>query len=222
VKRRDRPRLRVVDHPLARHTLSQLRDPDVGTEPFRRALERLSLLLMAEASRDLPLVHARLETPHGAADVDRIESASMACLAILRSGLGMLAGLQSLLPGTAVGHVGLRRDPETKQAREYFLELPPDPGGPWFVLDPMIATGGSAVRALDRLVDHEVAPQRIRFVAVVVAPEGVDHVAARHPDVRVFAAALDSHLNADKEIVPGIGDVGDRLFGTVAAGPVGS
>lgn len=206
--------LRVVDHPLVKDTLAQLRDARTPREAFRHALSTLSRLLASEATRDLPSAAVQIDTPNGRSATRRVDSARIALVPVLRSGLGMLGGMLDLLPAAAVGHVGLQRDATTKRPREYFVKLPPDRGGPVFVVDPMVATGGSAVHTLDLLNARGIEDERIRFVGVVAAPEGARQLLERHPAVRVFVAALDSHLDAAKQIVPGVGDMGDRLFGT--------
>jgi uracil phosphoribosyltransferase len=206
--------LQIADHPLVEDALARLRDTRTPRERFRQALSTLSRLLASEATRGLPSVDVDLETPNGRCPARRVESERVTLIAILRSGLGLLEGMLDLLPAAAVGTVGLEREAATKRPREYLVKLPPDPGGRVFVVDPMIATGGSAIHTLDLLNTRGIADERIRFVAVLVAPEGAAHLLEHHPAVRILAAALDSHLNSQKEIVPGIGDVGDRLFGT--------
>jgi uracil phosphoribosyltransferase len=208
------PNLRIVDHPLVEDALARLRDAHTQREGFRDALSTLSRLLAWEATRELPSLAVDLETPNGRSVARRVEGQRITLVAVLRAGLGMLPGMLDLLPAAAVGTVGLQRDEDSKRPREYFVKLPPDRGGSVFVVDPMIATGGSAVHTLDLMNAHGISDERICLVGMVAAPEGASRLLESHPGVRVFVAALDSHLNAAKEIVPGIGDAGDRLFGT--------
>lgn len=205
--------LHVVRHPLAGEQLARLRDAGTQTEGFRRALHSLSQLLACEATRRLPVVRSEKQTPNGPARVEQVELERVTVVVILRSGAGMLDAVLQLMPAANVGYVGVERDAETKQPREYFVKLPPDRGGDVFVLDPMIATGGTATHTLGILNAHGVEDARIRFIAAVTAPDGVRRLLELHPGVPIFAAALDSHLNEAKEVVPGVGDVGDRLFG---------
>jgi uracil phosphoribosyltransferase len=204
----------IVDHPLVGDALSRLRDARTDLAGFRLALAAAAAGIAHEITRDLPRASASRETPLGPAHVTTVDSTRALVVVILRAGLGMLPATLALLPGAAVGLVGVEREPGTWRAREYYRKLPPDPGGPVFVLDPMVATGGSALHVLDLLAARGVEDARIRFGAVVVAPEGLERLRSAHPGVRVFAAALDEGLNDAAEIVPGIGDAGDRLFGT--------
>ncbi len=208
------PSLRLVDHPVVRDRLAQLRDARTPREGFRRALAELSLVLCAEAMRDLPLAAGTVTTPNGVAETARVDAGRALAVVVLRAGLGMLGAVTELLPGIPVGHIGLRREDGGRRVAQYFAKLPTDPGGPVFLADPMIATGRSAQRALDVVSAAGIADERIRFLAVLVTPEGLGRLRAGHPGVTVFAAALDPELNAANEIVPGIGDAGDRLFGT--------
>lgn len=208
------PNLWIVDHPLVEDALARLRDARTSREDFRRALSILARLIAVEATGQLPSAAVNVETPHGPCAARIVDGPGIVVIAVLRSGLGMLEAMLDLLPGAAVGVVGLERESVTKQPREYCVKLPPDQGGDVFVVDPMIATGGSAVHALDLLNAHGIADERIHFLGLLAAPEGASRLLESHPAVPVFVAALDSHLDPAKEIVPGMGDVGDRLFGT--------
>jgi uracil phosphoribosyltransferase len=208
------PNLFVADHPLIQHKLSHMRDKRRSTMGFRSLLKEIALLMGYEITRDLPLTTERIETPLAVIDAPVIEGRKVAVVPILRAGLGMADGLLELMPGAREGHIGLYRDHDTHQPVEYLVKLP-DPAGRLFILvDPMLATGNSAVHAVDVLNRRGVADEQIRFMALVSAPEGVRRFHGAHPDVPVFTAALDSHLNENAYIVPGLGDAGDRLFGT--------
>jgi len=204
--------LHIVDHPLVHDALMALRD--VGTAPpaFRRAANRISVLLAAEALRDVPTTRGRVTTPLGPAE-GRIVDGDVVVVPVLRAGLGMLDAVLELLPGARVGHIGLQRDEATAIASRYYSKLPPDVGASYvLMIDPMLATGGSAVAAIDLL--KQAGARVIRMICIVAAPEGVDLVTRHHPDVHIYAPVVDSHLNAHKYIVPGLGDFGDRLYGT--------
>lgn len=206
--------LTVLDHPLIQHKLSLMRRRHTETIKFRALLKEISLLMGYELTRSLPMTTEAIETPMAAMDAPVIEGKKLAVVAILRAGLGMLDGLLELVPAARVGHVGLYRDHDTKLPVEYLVKLP-DPAGRLFILcDPMLATGNSAVHAVDVLNRHGVPDERIRFMALVSAPEGVARFHAAHPQVPVWTAALDSHLDERAYIVPGLGDAGDRLYGT--------
>ncbi|WP_029012387.1 uracil phosphoribosyltransferase [Niveispirillum irakense] len=210
----DLPNLHVLTHPLIQHKLSHMRDKNRSTMGFRQLLREIALLMGYEITRDLPMTTERIETPLCPMDAPVIEGRKLAVVPILRAGLVMAEGLLELVPAAREGHIGLYRDHETKRPVEYLVKLP-DPVGRIFILvDPMLATGYSAVHAVDVLNRHGVADSQIRFMALVSAPEGVKVFHQHHPDVPVFTAALDSHLNDDSYIVPGLGDAGDRLFGT--------
>jgi len=212
--RSDFPNLFVFDHPLIQHKLSCMRDKTRSTMGFRQLLREIALLMGYEITRDLPLTTQTIETPLCAMDAPVIEGKKLAVVPILRAGLVMAEGLMELVPAAREGHIGLYRDHETKRPVEYLVKLP-DPEGRLFILvDPMLATGHSAVHAVDVLNRHGVPDSQIRFMALVSAPEGVRTFHAAHPDVPVYTAALDSHLNENAYIVPGLGDAGDRLFGT--------
>ena len=205
--------LTVVGHPLVQHKLSLMRDRSTSTAEFRRLLREISLLLAYEATRDLPLEAIDIETPLERASFPRLAGKKLCLVSILRAGNGILDGMLDLLPSARVGHIGIYREPRTLQAVEYYLKLPDDLGERDVILvDPMLATGNSAVAAISRL--KELAARSIKFVCLVAAPEGVDNVASIFPDVPIVAAALDRCLDAHGYILPGLGDAGDRLFGT--------
>ena len=210
----DFPNLYVADHPLILHKLSLMRDVSCNKVMFKTLLKELSLLMGYELTRPLPLTTRNIQTPMENMDAPVIEGKKPVIVPILRAGLGMAEGLEELMPSARVGHIGLYRDHETKEPVEYLVKLP-DPQGRIFILvDPMLATGNSAKYALDVLVRHGANPKQIRFMALVAAPEGVQVLLDAYPDVPVFVAALDRQLNENAYIVPGLGDAGDRLFGT--------
>lgn len=210
----DFPNLFLFDHPLIQHKLSLMRDKRTPTIQFRHLLREIALLMGYEISRDLPLTTERIETPLAVMEAPVIAGKKVAVVAILRAGLGMVDGLLDLIPAARVGHIGLYRDPETRRPVEYFVKLP-DPEGRLFILvDPMLATGHSATAAVDILNRRGIPDSRIRLMALVAAPEGVRTFRAAHPEVPIYSAALDECLNDHAYIVPGLGDAGDRLFGT--------
>lgn len=208
------PNLFILDHPLIQHKLSHMRDKTASTRSFRALLRELTLLMGYELTRDLPLTHERIETPLEAMDAPVIAGKKLVIVPVLRAGIGMSDGLLDLIPSARVGHVGVYRDPETFQPVEYLVRLPDLAERSFIVCDPMLATGNSAVHAVNVLRERGVAQENIRFLALVAAPEGVVVFQAAHPGVKLFVAALDSHLNEHAYIVPGLGDAGDRLFGT--------
>jgi uracil phosphoribosyltransferase len=203
--------LHLVDHPLAKHLLTQLRDVETPPAVFRTLAKRLTIALVLEAVRDLPVVEVEVETPLERTPGQLI-SPDMVAVAILRAGLGMMEAVTELFPEVSVGYVGLERDDTTLQPTSYYEKMPPLEGRHVLLLDPMLATGGSASRATAKLAERN--PAGIVFVCVVAAPEGVGRMEAEHPGVPVFAAALDRGLNDKGYILPGLGDFGDRLFGT--------
>ena len=208
-----RSSLTVVDHPLVQHKLSLMRDRDTPTAEFRRLLREISLLLAYEATRELPLAAAELDTPLERASFPLLAGKKLCLVSILRAGNGILDGMLDLLPSARVGHIGIYRDPRTLQAIEYYLKLPDDLAERDVILvDPMLATGNSAVAAILRL--KELAARSIKFVCLVAAPEGVAKVSRVFPDVPIVTAALDRCLDEYGYILPGLGDAGDRLFGT--------
>jgi len=208
------PSLHVLDHPLIQHKLSHMRMVGTSTRTFRHLLKEVALLMGYEVTRELPVTHERIETPLAPMDAPVILGRKVAIVPILRAGLGMSDGLHELMPSARVGHVGLYRDPETKRPVQYLCKLPEREGRLFIVVDPMLATGYSAVAAVDLLNQHGVGDDVIRFMALVAAPEGVEVFAKAHPEVPIYVAALDDHLNDHAYIVPGLGDAGDRLFGT--------
>ncbi|MBK6336399.1 MAG: uracil phosphoribosyltransferase [Betaproteobacteria bacterium] len=205
--------LNVVGHPLILHKLTIMRRKDTTTDNFRRLLREISQLLAYEVTRDLPLELVPIETPLAAIDAPQISGKKLCLVSILRAGNGMLDGMLDILPAARVGHIGLYRDPATLAAVEYYFKVPEDIAERLvIVVDPMLATGHSAAAALTRLKAAGAAT--VKYVCLLAAPEGVAALHAAHPDVPVYTAAVDDHLNAHGYIVPGLGDAGDRLFGT--------
>ena len=205
--------IHVVDHPLVHDALLELRDARTPPPAFRRAANRISVLLAAEALRDVPSKAARVVTPLGPAD-GRLVSADVVVVPVLRAGLGMLDAVLELLPAARVGHIGLQRDESTAIASKYYTKLPPNLAESYvLMIDPMLATGGSAVAAIDLL--KAAGATTLRMICIVAAPEGVALVEQHHPDVVVYTPVIDHRLNDHKYIVPGLGDFGDRLYGTV-------
>ena len=203
----------VFDHPLIQHKISILRKKSTGTNEFRALIEEIAMLMGYEALRDLPLEDVEVETPIETCMTPMIAGRKLAVVPILRAGLGMVNGILALVPSAKVGHIGLYRDEETHEPHEYYCKLPdPIEERTIVVTDPMLATGGSAVAALQMLKDKGV--KSIRFMCIIAAPEGVQRLKEAHPDVDIFIGALDEHLNEKKYIVPGLGDAGDRIFGT--------
>jgi uracil phosphoribosyltransferase len=202
----------IVDHPLVHDALAELRDKRTTPDRFRRAATRISVLLAAEAMREVPTNMVAIDTPLGPAD-GRTISDEIVVVPVLRAGLGMLDAVLELLPNARVGHIGLQRDELTAVASQYYSKLPPDLKGSYvLMIDPMLATGGSAVAALDLL--KLAGATEIRMICIVAAPEGIALVQQQHPNVHIFTPAVDQGLNAHKFIVPGLGDFGDRLYGT--------
>ncbi|MGN1347156.1 MAG: uracil phosphoribosyltransferase [Eubacteriales bacterium] len=203
----------VVDHPLIKHKLSIMREKDTGSKDFRELLSEIAMLMGYEVTRDLPVEDVEIETPVARMTAQKIGGKKLAIIPILRAGLGMVDGILSLVPVAKVGHIGLYRDPETHNPVEYYCKLPVDIGERYIIIcDPMLATGGSASGAIEMLKKRGCT--QIKLLCLVAAPEGVERVQAEHPDVEIFAAALDECLNDHAYIVPGLGDAGDRLFGT--------
>ena len=206
-------KLVVMDHPLIQHKISLIRDKSTGTKDFRALVEELAMLMAYEVTRDLPLKEVEIETPVSVAKTKVISGKTIGIVPILRAGLGMVNGILSLVPAAKVGHIGLYRDPETLQPVEYYCKLPTDAAErDLIILDPMLATGGSACGAIQLLKERGVS--NIKLVCLIAAPEGIEAVQKSHPDVDVFVAAVDEKLNDHGYIVPGLGDAGDRLFGT--------
>jgi len=208
------PNLFILDHPLIQHKLSYMRDKDTSTRTFRQLLRELTLLMGYEVTRDLPMTTKRMDTPLLTIDAPVIAGRKLAVVPVLRAGIGMSDGLLDLVPSARVGHIGVYRDHETHQPVEYLVRLPDVQERTFILCDPMLATGNSAVHAVDVLRKRGVPEDRIVFLALVAAPEGVSVFQASHPNVKVYVASLDSHLNEDAYIIPGLGDAGDRLFGT--------
>jgi uracil phosphoribosyltransferase len=203
----------IVDHPLVHDALMELRDIRTTPPEFRRAANRISVLLAAEALRDVPAAPATVTTPLGAAD-GRVVRTDVVVVPVLRAGLGMLDAVLELLPAARVGHIGLQRDEATAIASKYYTKLPRDLANSYvLMIDPMLATGGSAVAAIDLI--KAAGARTIRMICIVAAPEGVALVQQHHPDVAVYTPVVDRELNPHKFIVPGLGDFGDRLYGTV-------
>lgn len=206
------PNLTVLDHPLIQHKLSLLRSRHTAKKVFKELVDEIATLMAYEVTRDLPLEEVEIHTPLEAATAHRIAGKKLVVVPILRAGLGMVDGMVRLIPGARVGHVGLFRDEETLQPVEYYFKVPPPRGREFIVVDPMLATGGSAVAAVSLLKER--GAESVKFMCLVAAPEGVRAMEKAHPDVPVYTAALDRELNENGYIVPGLGDAGDRLFGT--------
>lgn len=205
--------LTIVTHPLVQHKLSIMRDKDTSTAGFRRLLREISLLLAYEVTRELPMTTVEIETPLQKMMAPSIDGKKLALISILRAGNGLLDGILELIPAARVGFVGLYRDPETLQPVQYYCKLPDQLDDRiCIVVDPMLATGNSSAAAVDLL--KAAGARNIRFLCLLAAPEGVARMKAAHPDVPIVAASLDSHLNEHGYIVPGLGDAGDRMFGT--------
>ncbi|WP_342153095.1 uracil phosphoribosyltransferase [Methylorubrum sp. SB2] len=203
----------VVDHPLVQHKLTMMRDRDRSTKGFRELLNEIGMLLAYEVTRDLPLEEISIETPIGPMEGRQIAGKKLVLAPILRAGVGFLDGMLSLMPSARVAHIGLYRDPDTLQAVEYYFKSPSDLGDRTvLVLDPMLATANSAVAAVERLKSR--GAKDLRFVCLLAAPEGIARFQAAHPDVPVWTAAIDERLNEHGYIVPGLGDAGDRMYGT--------
>lgn len=206
-------KLYVFDHPLIQHKISYIRDKNTGTKEFRQLVNEVAALMAFEVTRDLPLKEVEIETPVATATVKKLSGKKLGLVPILRAGLGMVDGIIDLIPAAKVGHVGLYRDPKTLLPVEYYVKLPSDvEERDFLVLDPMLATGGSAVEAINSLKKR--GAKNIKLLCICGAPEGVKAVQEAHPDVDIYLAALDEKLNDHGYIVPGLGDAGDRLFGT--------
>lgn len=206
-------KLHVMDHPLIQHKISMLRDKNTSVKDFRELAYEIALLMGYEATRDLPLVDYPVETPI-CKTTGKVIDKQVAIVPILRAGLGMVDAIMSILPAAKIGHIGLYRDHETHEPVEYYCKLPKDVDARQVIVtDPMLATGGSAAAAIDFIKQR--GAKRIKLMCIIAAPEGVQAVAKAHPDVEIYVGALDEKLNENKYIVPGLGDAGDRLFGTL-------
>lgn len=205
--------VKVIDHPLIQHKLTLIRDIRTGTKDFRELLEEVAMLMAYELTRDLPLEEIEIETPVARCRTKVIAGKKLGVVPILRAGLGMLNGVLRLIPAAKVGHIGVYRDPQTLKPVEYYCKLPPDVAErEMIIIDPMLATGGSSVAAIDML--KRSGAKQIKLMCLVAAPEGIRIVNTAHPDVGIYAAAVDERLNDHGYIVPGLGDAGDRIFGT--------
>lgn len=203
----------IMDHPLIQHKIGYIRRIDTGTKDFRQTISEIAMLICYEATRDLPLTDVEIETPICKTTVKELKGKKMAVVPILRAGLGMVDGMLNLIPAAKVGHIGLYRDPVTVKPVEYYCKLPADCNErEVFVVDPMLATGGSSVAAIQMLKDK--GCKNIHFMCIIAAPEGVKAMQEAHPDVDIYIGALDERLNDHSYIVPGLGDAGDRIFGT--------
>ena len=207
------PKVFVFDHPLIQHKLTYIRDVNTGTKEFRELVDEVATLMAFEITRDLPLKETEVQTPVQKTKSQVLAGKKLGIVPILRAGIGMIDGILKLIPAAKVGHIGLYRDPETLQPVEYYVKLPADVADRDFILvDPMLATGGSAIEAVNSLKKRGAV--NIKFMCLIAAPEGVEALQKAHPDVDIYIAALDEKLNDHGYIVPGLGDAGDRLFGT--------
>ena len=203
----------VFDHPLIQHKVALIRQTNTPTKDFRELVKEISMLMAYEATRELPLKEVEIETPICKTKVNMLDGQDIALVPILRAGLGMVDGMLAIVPNAKVGHIGLYRDPKTHLPVEYYCKLPADiENREIFVIDPMLATGGSAIAAIDFVKAR--GCKNIKFLCLIASPEGIDALTAAHPDVDVYIAAKDEKLNDHKYIVPGLGDAGDRIFGT--------
>ncbi|MBQ6231621.1 MAG: uracil phosphoribosyltransferase [Eubacterium sp.] len=210
---KDNKHVEIMEHPLIKHKISMLRNAETGTYEFRSLIEEIAMLEAYEALRDLPLVDVEVKTPIETCMTPTIDGKKLAIVPILRAGLGMVNGIHALVPSAKVGHIGLYRDPETHLPHEYYCKLP-DPIDQRLivVLDPMLATGGSAVEAVNFIKQH--GGKHIKFMCVIAAPEGLENLMNAHPDIDIYVGNLDRGLNDNAYIMPGLGDAGDRIFGT--------
>lgn len=203
----------IMDHPLIRHKIGIIRNAATGTKEFREIISEIAMLECYESTRNLRLEEVEIETPVAPTTVERLAGKKLAIVPILRAGLGMVSGMQTLIPSAKVGHIGMYRDPETLEPVEYYCKLPADvEERDVFVVDPMLATGGSACDAIARLKEH--GCRNIRFLCIIASPEGLRRLQETHPDVDIIVGALDERLNELGYIIPGLGDAGDRIFGT--------
>ena len=206
-------KVQIMDHPLIQHKITYIRREEVGSKEFREIVGEIAALMCYEATRDLKVEDVKSKTPICEMVGKELSGKKLAVVPILRAGIGMVDGILNMIPAAKVGHIGLYRDPDTFEPVEYFCKLPADcDEREVFVVDPMLATGGSSVAAIQMLKDKGV--KHIRFLCIIAAPEGVERMTREHPDVDLYIGALDDHLNEHKYIVPGLGDAGDRIFGT--------
>ena len=207
-------KVQILEHPLLQHKLSILRDVNTGVKEFREAVGEIAALMCYEATRNLPTKEVEIQTPVAKATVRVLAGKKLAIVPILRAGLGMVDSMISLIPSAKVGHIGLFRDPETHEPVKYYCKMPPDISERQvFIVDPMLATGGSAIAAID-VLKNEYGCKSITLMNIIAAPEGIDAVAKAHPDIDIIVTAVDQGLNEHAYIVPGLGDCGDRIFGT--------
>ena len=206
-------KVHVLDHPLLQHKLCILRDENTGVKDFREVVSEIATLMCYEATRDLPLADVTIKTPVATGTFKQLAGKKLAIVPVLRAGLGMVDGILTLIPSAKVGHIGLYRDPDTLEPVEYYCKMPTDISErEVIILDPMLATGGSASAAIQFIKNYEV--KHIKLMNIIAAPEGIERVRHDHPDVEIYCAALDEKLNDHGYIVPGLGDAGDRIFGT--------
>ena len=209
----DMKKVHILDHPLLQHKLTILRDETTGVKDFRQVVSEIATLMCYEATRDLPLEEVEVKTPVATGRFKTIAGKKLAIVPVLRAGLGMVDGILTLIPSAKVGHIGLYRDPDTLEPVEYYCKMPTDIADrEVMILDPMLATGGSASAAIQFIKNYEV--KHIKLMNIIAAPEGIERVLHDHPDVEIYCAALDEKLNDHGYIVPGLGDAGDRIFGT--------
>ena len=207
------PFVHVISHPLVQHKLTLMRRKDASTSSFRRLLNELSMLMAYEVTRDMEISYVSIDTPMETMQAPTIDGKKLALISILRAGTGILDGMLQVVPGARVGHIGLYRNPDTLQAVEYFFKVPQNmPERDVIVVDPMLATGNSAVAAITRIKLTQ--PKSIKFLCLLTCPEGVAAIRSAHPDVHIYTASIDRQLNEDGYILPGLGDAGDRIFGT--------
>ena len=205
--------LHIIDHPLVQHKISLMRDKNTGVKEFRELVSETAMFICYEATRDLPLKEIELETPLAVAKTKIISGRKLAFVPILRAGLGMVEGVTTLVPAAKIGHIGIFRDPSTHQPVQYYVKMPEDISErDVIVVDPMLATGNSAVAAVSEL--KKLGVKNLKFMCIICTQDGVDNLLNAHPDIEIYAGAMDPELNEDKFIIPGVGDAGDRIFGT--------